>query len=30
MMQGNYNVATAYLSYSGNLLAKIASVLGRG
>lgn len=30
MMQGNHDVATAYLSYSGNLLAKIASVLGRG
>ena len=29
MMQGNHDVATAYLAYSGNLLAQIAEVLGR-
>ena len=28
MIQGNHDVATAYLAYSGNLLAQIAEVLG--
>lgn len=28
MMQGNHDVATAYLAYSGNLLAQIAEILG--
>ena len=29
MMQGNHDVATAYLAYSGGLLARIAEALGR-
>lgn len=29
MMHGNHDVATAYLAYSGNLLAQIAEILGR-
>lgn len=29
MKDGNYDVATAYFAYSGNMMAEIASILGR-